>query len=106
MSAYFSSQEREDNPLSLPDIEVFYFDPDAEEGFTREKTESCSECAEEPEQLKFSSVSNRTLCFCCFEEENPCGWYWQSCFPGCLPDGDPVGPFPSEVDALEDARDF
>ena len=33
------------------------------------------------------------------------GWYWLSCFPGCLPDGDPIGPFDSEDDALADARE-
>jgi hypothetical protein len=26
-------------------------------------------------------------------ETLPEGWYWWSCFPGCLPDGDPIGPF-------------
>lgn len=31
-------------------------------------------------------------------------WYW-SCSPGCLPDGEPMGPFATEADALEDARD-
>ncbi len=34
------------------------------------------------------------------------GWYWWSCFPGCLPDGDPVGPFNTEDEALADARDY
>ena len=33
-----------------------------------------------------------------------CGWYWQACQPGCLPDSDPVGPFRSEAAALRDAR--
>ena len=33
------------------------------------------------------------------------GWYWQACFPGCLPDSDPVGPFDTEAEALADARD-
>jgi hypothetical protein len=33
-----------------------------------------------------------------------CGYYWQSCFPGCLPDGDPVGPFETEAEALADAQ--
>lgn len=33
----------------------------------------------------------------------PAGWYWWSCFPGCLPDGDPSGPFDTHWDALEDA---
>ena len=31
------------------------------------------------------------------------GWYWWSCFPGCLPDGDPFGPFASSRQAHEDA---
>jgi hypothetical protein len=33
------------------------------------------------------------------------GWYWQSCFSGCLPDGEPVGPFATEAEALADAQD-
>ena len=33
------------------------------------------------------------------------GWYWWSCLPGCLPDSEPTGPFDSEQEALEDARD-
>ena len=32
------------------------------------------------------------------------GWYWWSCFPGCLPESDwPNGPFESEDDAIADA---
>jgi hypothetical protein len=31
------------------------------------------------------------------------GWYWQACFPGCLPDGDPMGPYASEADCMEAA---
>ena len=36
----------------------------------------------------------------------PCepGWFWQSCFPGCLPDSDPIGPFDTEEEALADAQ--
>ncbi len=33
------------------------------------------------------------------------GWYWWPCSPGCLPDGDPVGPFATEAAALADAQD-
>jgi hypothetical protein len=33
----------------------------------------------------------------------PEGWYWQACFPGCLPDGDPMGPFDTEAEAIADA---
>lgn len=34
-----------------------------------------------------------------------CGWYWQASFPGCLPDGDPMGPFRSESAAIRDAQE-
>lgn len=23
------------------------------------------------------------------------GWYWWACFPGCMPDGEPDGPYPT-----------
>ncbi len=32
------------------------------------------------------------------------GWFWCSCFPGCLPDSDPMGPFASYAEALSDAQ--
>ena len=38
-------------------------------------------------------------------EGNPVkpGWYWWACFPGCLPDGDAIGPFATPKDAYYDA---
>ena len=32
------------------------------------------------------------------------GFYWQSCFPGCIPDSDAVGPFQTEAEAIADAN--
>ncbi len=32
------------------------------------------------------------------------GWYWWPCFPGCLPDGDPIGPFGTEEEAINNAQ--
>jgi len=34
------------------------------------------------------------------------GWYWQAQFPGCLPDGDPSGPYHTSRLAYEAANDF
>jgi len=34
------------------------------------------------------------------------GFYWWSCFQGCLPNGDPVGPFVTEKDAIASAQDI
>jgi len=39
-------------------------------------------------------------------EPRAAGWYWWACFPGCIPDSDAFGPFDTEAEALEDARDF
>jgi len=34
------------------------------------------------------------------------GWYWWACFPGCLPDGEPIGPFETSYEAWKDAQDL
>lgn len=34
------------------------------------------------------------------------GWYWWSCFPGCVPDGEASGPFGSSRAAREDADEY
>jgi hypothetical protein len=34
----------------------------------------------------------------------PAGWYWWACFPGCMPDGEPNGPFDTEEQAEADAK--
>jgi len=34
------------------------------------------------------------------------GWYYWFCSPGCLPDSDPIGPFRTSDDALQDAKRF
>ena len=38
---------------------------------------------------------------CQFEQ----GWYFWACFPGCLPDADPVGPYATEQLAIDAARE-
>lgn len=30
-------------------------------------------------------------------------YYWWSCFPACLPDGDAIGPFDTYQEAFDDA---
>lgn len=39
-------------------------------------------------------------------EGNPVapGFYWWPCHPGCLPDGEPQGPFATAAEAWADAR--
>ena len=42
----------------------------------------------------------------CSEHGHPQGWYWWNCQPGCLPNGEPSGPFPTAKEAYEDAREI
>ena len=39
-----------------------------------------------------------------FKKDN--SFFWWACFPGCLPDGEPEGPFETEEDAYQDAQDY
>lgn len=81
MPMHYSDPTRAELPTALPDVEVFYFDGTAE---TIEATYARVPDADVPIES---------------------GWYWWPCFPGCLPDGDPIGPFDTEAEALADAQE-
>ena len=77
MHAY-SDPDREHDDHALPDIEVYFLRTSViqQDGLTDE----------DGDQLE-------------------AGWYWQAGFPGCMPDGEPHGPFRTQADALADARE-
>lgn len=89
MQAY-SDPSREKEPYALPDIEIFH--RARGEVWRDERT---GEQCEEPSALDAFDG-----------KAEPCGggWYWRSCFPGCLPDSDANGPLATPEEALEDAR--
>jgi hypothetical protein len=82
MQAY-SDQERESDPYALPDVEVFYMSGKQMRSYGKDSV--------------------------WYLEEDRCymkpGFYYWYCFPGCLPDSEPCGPFTSERAALADARE-
>ena len=78
MQAY-SNPQRESNPHALPDIEVFYM--------SANEIRVCSWFDDDGNDLES-------------------GYYWQSCFPGCIPDSEPMGPFATKEEALADAQDY
>lgn len=41
----------------------------------------------------------------CIEFGTGAGWYYWFCFPGCLPDSDPIGPFETEASAVAAAQE-
>ena len=75
---FYTDPERESDPHALPDAEVFHVTADE---IQRDQWADDDGTPYEP------------------------GFYWWSCFPGCLPDSDPFGPFDTEQEAIDDARE-
>ncbi len=91
----YSDPTREHDPHALPDVEVFYMSRDdfVDADLDDWRFEMLDrEMGEHREDLVKASKALE-------------GWYWWSCFPGCLPDGEPNGPFATEQEAIADARD-
>jgi hypothetical protein len=84
MAQAYSDPSREADPHALPDVEVFY----VSDQLKGDDTLASHAAGVEPSWCEFDN-----------------GWYYWFCFPGCLPDGDPVGPFDTEAQALADAQD-
>lgn len=84
MAQHYSDETRESNPFALPDVEVFYVDSSIDHDVLNEDSVFIDDDGEYLGD----------------------GWYWWSCFPGCTPDSDPIGPFATEQEALDDARDY
>jgi len=85
MTQIYSDPDREKEHHSLPDIEVFYI--------SRIEAEKNRQELYEHESDDCVGLTSE-------------GWYWWSCFPGCLPDSEPEGPFDTEEDAIVDSRDM
>ncbi len=41
----------------------------------------------------------------CDNDPMPAGYYYWFCFPGCLPESEPIGPYDSEEEAYDAALD-
>ena len=97
MTYHYSDPSRENEPHALPNVHIWIdvvvecLDCDAEQPG---ESDSCVECGAEAARLDTNGVP-------------PVERYWYAFgFPGCLHDSDPTGPFDSEVQALEAARDL
>ncbi len=77
MSQHYSDPSRESDPHALPNVEVFYMS--AADLLDSDWTDGEG-------------------------DSKDTGWYYWYCFPGCLPDSYPCGPYASEAEALAAAR--
>jgi hypothetical protein len=76
----YSDPARESDSTALSDVEVFY----------REESENTQETVFYDEHD---------------DEPYGTGWYYWYCFPGCMPDSSPFGPFKTEAEAVADCRE-
>lgn len=101
MARHYSDPTRATETYALPDLETFEAYPatcpDCDRGFGIAPDyygivypETCPDCGRDGITPENTAA-------------NP-HWYYWYCFPGCMPDSDPIGPFDTEADALADAR--
>ena len=76
MTQFYSDPRRASLPYSLPDCEVFH----------RTRAENKEYGCTDSDGIPM-----------------PAGWYYWYCFPGCMPEGDPMGPYSSERAAIRAA---
>ncbi len=90
MTYYYLDETREREQYALPNVWVFHV----------EKAEwyVCEQCGERCEE---------SVCDHCEAEAEPVneGYMYAFCFPGCMPDSEPMGPYPTEEQALKACRD-
>jgi len=92
MSQHYSDPRRESDPYALPDVEVFYSPyilcPDCGDHDVSGTGGPCPECNGPRRDLPDGE-----------------GWFFWYCFPGCLPDSLPFGPYATENLAIEELRE-
>lgn len=105
MSYYYSDPSREDDAHALPD--VWITELTAEEVAEHQEDEIHS-LMRRPE-FRLASMNSRVreklIETLIAEEGITGGWCWYYCFPGCMPDSGPNGPFATHDEALADMRD-
>ena len=106
MTQEYSDPSRKSDPYALPDVEVFQLTAHEVAALDEDTIYKYAKRHE----FKTAFMSGRTMdtmLDAIVEEESITGgWFWQACFPGCLPDGPPNGPFDTYAEALADAQDI
>lgn len=104
MAMHYSNPRRASDPHALPDVETFQLT--ATEVVALDK-DTIYDFMRRPEfRLARMNSRDRDAMLAAIVEEQGItgGWFYQVGFPGCMPDGEPVGPFPTKADAVADAR--
>jgi hypothetical protein len=101
----YSNPDRERDPTALPDVEVFQLtaaevaeldDDMLYEYAQKHRFRAASISPRVREQMIDAMIADNGI---------EGGWFYHACFPGCLPDGPPIGPYPTANDAKKAAQE-
>jgi hypothetical protein len=106
MTQFYSDPSREDDTWALPDCEVFELT--AREVAERDEDLIYEYMKRHEFRLASMNIEVRDKMFDAMIEEEciESGWFYWFCFPGCLPDSELFGPYPSLKAAIDAAREI
>ena len=105
MHQEYSHPEAQDDPWSLPDLEIFELTALEVAAQDEELVHEYSK-RDEVRLCHMNSVVREKMLEAIVEEAGiEGGWFYWYCFPGCLPDSEASGPYNSYNEALAAARE-
>lgn len=111
---HYSDPASESDPHKLPDIEVHHLSAEEVVGQLNEFDDDAiiqwlKDHDVTQDLIDYDDYLLRPLEYfpklCKIVRDKVEGWYYRVCFPGCLPDSDDTGPFDTEEEALNEARE-
>ena len=103
MSQEYSNPGRASDPYALPDVEVFQLT--AAEAVEQDEDLMWEASKKFPLMHMNSREREKAIEWAVEESGATGGWFWWTCFPGCMPDSSAFGPFGSAAEALADAHE-
>ena len=105
MSQFYTREREASDPWKLPNAEVF-------ELTSREVAEMDGELIREymrKPEFRLAAMNNRVqeAMFQAMIDDEAIsgGWFYRYCYPGCMPESEPFGPYASRQEAIDAARD-
>jgi hypothetical protein len=104
MTSFYSTPDRAADPHALPDCEVFQL---TAEEVTELDEDIIAEYMREDE-FRLASMNRATrdkmIDAIIADHEITGGWFYWYCFPGCMPDSSPIGPYATHHLAIAAAQ--
>ena len=105
MSQFYSDPSREPDPFAIPDCEAFQLTAVEVAATMEDEVYEFSKRRE----FRLYAMNRRvqeTMLDAMVEELGITGgWFYQYCFPGCLPDSEPIGPYATRQEAIAAAQE-